>query len=76
MSDAKGFDALTPYARSLGIELAEWEDDTPVLRVAFEEAVEAGYTAAQKAIAKGSLTEFCYGPGSAARPKGVDLHEV
>lgn len=40
MSDAKGFDALTPYARSLGIELAEWEDDTPVLCVAFEEAVE------------------------------------
>ncbi|MAN72751.1 MAG: cyclic nucleotide-binding protein [Henriciella sp.] len=50
------------------IELRDW--------TAFEEAVEAGYTAAQKAIAKGSLTEFCYGPGSAARPKGVDLHEV
>lgn len=33
-------DALTPYARSLGIELAEWEDDTPVMRVAFVEAVE------------------------------------
>lgn len=33
-------DALTPYARSLGIELAEWEDGTPVMRVAFVEAVE------------------------------------
>ena len=31
---------LTPYARSLGIELAHWEGEMPVLRVAFDEAVE------------------------------------
>lgn len=32
--------ALTPYARSLGIEMANWEDGTPVMRVAFDDAVE------------------------------------
>ena len=31
---------LTPYARSLGIALAEWDGDTPVMRVEFDEAVE------------------------------------
>ncbi|MBX7456792.1 PaaI family thioesterase [Qipengyuania sp. 1NDH17] len=31
---------LTPYARSLGIELSEWEDGVPVMRVEFVEAVE------------------------------------
>lgn len=31
---------LTPYARSLGIELREWEDGVPVMQVEFVEAVE------------------------------------
>ncbi len=31
---------LTPYARSLGIELSEWEDGVPVMQVEFVEAVE------------------------------------
>ena len=31
---------LTPYARSLGIELAHWDDGMPVMRVAFDDAVE------------------------------------
>lgn len=40
MGNGKDIETLTPYARSLGIELAEWDGDTPVLRVAFDEAVE------------------------------------
>lgn len=40
MAERTAIEVLTPYARSLGIELAEWEDDVPVMRVAFEEAVE------------------------------------
>jgi len=32
--------ALTPYARSLGIKLSEWDGDTPIIRVDFIEAVE------------------------------------
>ena len=31
---------LTPYARSLGIDLCEWENGVPVMEVAFVEAVE------------------------------------
>ena len=40
MAERPDFTVLTPYARSLGIELAEWEDDVPVMRVEFVEAVE------------------------------------
>ena len=40
MADPANIDALTPYARSLGIDLHEWEGDVPVLTVAFVEAVE------------------------------------
>ena len=40
MADRHDIEVLTPYARSLGIELAEWEDGVPVMCVAFEEAVE------------------------------------
>lgn len=40
MAKAGSIDALTPYARSLGIALHEWEGDAPVLTVAFVEAVE------------------------------------
>ena len=40
MADPANIDALTPYARSLGIDLHEWEGDVPVLTVEFVEAVE------------------------------------
>ena len=40
MSDRGNPDALTPYARSLGIEISGTEDGVPVMCVAFEEAVE------------------------------------
>lgn len=40
MSDQGNPDALTPYARSLGIELSGTEDGVPVMSVAFDEAVE------------------------------------
>lgn len=40
MSDTADFAVLTPYARSLGISLAEWEDGVPIMRVEFMEAVE------------------------------------
>lgn len=40
MSDTADFAVLTPYARSLGISLAEWEDGVPIMRVEFVEAVE------------------------------------
>ena len=40
MSDAPDIPVLTPYARSLGIALHEWEGDAPVMRVEFVEAVE------------------------------------
>jgi len=36
------------------IELRDWE--------AYEDAVQAGYEAAKKAIASGELIDFCYGP--------------
>ncbi len=50
------------------IELRDWK--------AFEDAVEAGYQAASKAIASGSLLEFCYGPDSSITGKPVDLQQV
>nr|WP_202391879.1 PaaI family thioesterase [Qipengyuania vulgaris] len=31
---------MTPYARSLGIQLADWEDGVPIMCVEFVEAVE------------------------------------
>ena len=40
MSDTPDIPVLTPYARSLGIALHEWEGDAPVMRVEFVEAVE------------------------------------
>ena len=43
MAEAKDhpdIELLTPYARSLGIKLSEWEDDAPVMTVEFVEAVE------------------------------------
>ena len=40
MADNPDIEALTPYARSLGIKLADWEDGVPIMRVEFVEAVE------------------------------------
>ena len=40
MADAPEIEALTPYARSLGISLDRWEDGTPILTVPFDETVE------------------------------------
>jgi len=40
MAEGEHIDALTPYARSLGIVIERWEDDTPVLRVDFDVTVE------------------------------------
>lgn len=41
MAEPTDMDALTPYARSLGIRLERREDDgTPVMRVEFDETVE------------------------------------
>lgn len=40
MADNPEIDALTPYARSLGIALDAWEDGTPILSVPFDETVE------------------------------------
>lgn len=40
MPDKRDDIALTPYARSLGIKLSEWDGDTPIIRVDFIEAVE------------------------------------
>ncbi|MBX7501819.1 PaaI family thioesterase [Qipengyuania sp. YG27] len=40
MADHPEIDALTPYARSLGITLDRWEDGTPTLSVPFDETVE------------------------------------
>lgn len=39
-SDTPDIEILTPYSRSLGIELSEWEDGAPIMRVDFVEAVE------------------------------------
>ena len=38
--DHPDIELLTPYARSLGIRLSQWEDDAPVMTVEFVEAVE------------------------------------
>lgn len=40
MADNPDIDALTPYARSLGIQLADREDGVPIICVEFVEAVE------------------------------------
>ena len=40
MAEHPEISLLTPYARSLGIELSEWEDGVPVMQVEFVEAVE------------------------------------
>ncbi len=40
MAEHPDIDVLTPYARSLGIELGEWEDGVPIMQVQFVEAVE------------------------------------
>lgn len=48
------------------IELRDWS--------AYEDAVQAGYTAAQEAIASGGLLEFCYGPVKAE--EGVKVEQV
>jgi uncharacterized protein (TIGR00369 family) len=40
MSETPGIEALTPYARSLGIALHQWEDGVPVLQLAFDDTVE------------------------------------
>ncbi|MBO6527001.1 PaaI family thioesterase [Erythrobacter sp.] len=40
MAETPEIEALTPYARSLGITLERWDDGTPVLSVPFEETVE------------------------------------
>ncbi len=37
---AQEIEALTPYARSLGITVESWEDGIPILSVPFEETVE------------------------------------
>lgn len=52
------------------IELRDW--------TAYDEAVEAGYDAAKKALADGSLNEFCYGSGGPveANQRGVKLARV
>lgn len=52
------------------IELRDW--------TAYDEAVEAGYEAARKALAGGSLQEFCFGSASGANHshRGVDLKQV
>ncbi len=40
MADHPRIEALTPYARSLGIAVERWDDGVPVLAVAFDESVE------------------------------------
>lgn len=40
MAETPNIDALTPYARSLGITFERWEDGTPILSLAFAENVE------------------------------------
>jgi len=40
VADHPDISVLTPYARSLGSKLAEWDGDTPIMRVDFVEAVE------------------------------------
>jgi uncharacterized protein (TIGR00369 family) len=40
MADEQEIEALTPYARSLGITVERWEDGMPVLSVLFDETVE------------------------------------
>lgn len=40
MTDTDPINALTPYARSLGITVERWEDSTPILRVDFDATVE------------------------------------
>ncbi|WP_300376599.1 patatin-like phospholipase family protein [Henriciella sp.] len=49
------------------IELRDWE--------AYEDAVKAGYDAAQKALASGELHKFCYGPKTEVPTVTVDPME-
>ena len=56
MSDIPDIEALTPYARSLGIALDRWEDGTPIMAVSFDEMVE-GRPAHYHGGATGGLLE-------------------
>lgn len=40
MSNPPDIKPLTPYARSLGIALHDWEDGVPIMQIAFDETVE------------------------------------
>lgn len=40
MTEPREIEALTPYARSLGVTVSEWEGDVPVLSVPFDDTVE------------------------------------
>ena len=40
MTDRSDMEALTPYARSLGIRVERWDGDSPILTVDFDETVE------------------------------------
>lgn len=56
MADTPKIEALTPYARSLGIELSEWRDGNPVLTVDFSDSVQ-GRPGAYHGGATGGLLE-------------------
>ena len=56
MSDHPDISPLTPYAKSLGISLAHWEGDAPVMAVDFSDVVQ-GRPGAYHGGATGGLLE-------------------
>lgn len=56
MAENPPIEALTPYARALGIRLRDWEDGTPILSVDFSDNVQ-GRPGAYHGGATGGLLE-------------------
>lgn len=61
MADHPDIEVVTPYARSLGIALEQWEDDVPVLRVEFSDAVQGRPGALHGGAISGLLETAGYG---------------
>ena len=61
MADPRDIEIVTPYARSLGIVLDRWVDDTPVLRVEFSDSVQGRPGALHGGAISGLLETAGYG---------------
>lgn len=66
MAEGTGIEAITPYARSLGITLDRWEDGVPVLTLDFTDIAEGRPGALHGGVIAGLLETAGYAALSAA----------